>query len=158
MVLIFDSAAVINISTSKKFNYRWTGPYRITKSDPLKGTYRVSELDGAVLRDTYAGNRLKRFHAAVVLDVSSRHGTPAPSGGGDDIVNFADAFQGEDLGVENLAFEGEDRNDEVEGEDGVIEDEEQAKLRAAIPDDLPFTIIISRRQGSKQTVIREDMI
>jgi len=28
------------------------------------------------------------------------------------------------LGVENLAFEGEDGNDEVEGEDGVIEDEE----------------------------------
>jgi len=54
--------------------------------------------------------------------VSSRHGTPTPFGDGDDIVNFADAFQGEDLGVENLAFEGEDGNDEVEGEDRTIED------------------------------------
>ncbi len=86
----------------------------------------------------------------MVLDVSSRHGAPAPSGGGDgDVVNFADAFQGEDLGVENLAFEGEDGNDEIEGEDGAIEDKEQAELRAAIPDNLPFTIAIPRRQGSK---------
>jgi len=28
------------------------------------------------------------------------------------------------LGVENLIFEGEDGNDEVEGEDGIIEDKE----------------------------------
>jgi len=28
------------------------------------------------------------------------------------------------LGVENLVFKGEDKNDEVEGEDGVIKDEE----------------------------------
>ncbi len=28
----------------------------------------------------------------IVLDVSSRHGTPAPFSGGDDVVNFADAF------------------------------------------------------------------
>src|SRR6266536_1864329 len=102
MILIFNSTTTINISASKKLNYRWTKPYRITKSNPLKGTYRISELDGAVLRDTYADNRLKRFHVAMILDVSSRHGTPAPSDSGDDIVNFADAFQGEDLGVENL--------------------------------------------------------
>ncbi len=67
---------------------------------------------------------LKRFHAAVVLDVSSRYRTSAPSGDGDDIVNFADAFQGEDLSVENLIFEGENGNDKVEDEDKVIKDEE----------------------------------
>src|SRR6266511_3502377 len=111
MVLIFDSAAVINISTSKKFNYRWTGSYRITKSDPLKGTYKVSELDNAVLRDTYADNRLKRFHATVILDVSNKYRAPTLSDSEDsDIVNFADAFQKEDLHVKNLAFEEEDRN------------------------------------------------
>jgi len=92
MVLIFDSAAVINVSASKKLNYRWTGLYRIIKSDSFKGIYKVSELDGAVLRDTYANNRLKRFHAIIVLDVFSRYGTSAFSGGGDNIVNFADAF------------------------------------------------------------------
>ncbi len=93
MIRIFDCAAVINILVFKKLNYRWTGLYRITESDPLKGIYRVSELDGAVLRGMYVGNRLKRFHAVVVLDVSNRYGTPTPSNDRDgNIVNFADAF------------------------------------------------------------------
>ncbi len=59
----------------------------------------------------------------MVLDVFSRHGTFVSFGGGDDIVNFADVFQGEDLGVENLIFKKKNGNDEVEGEDGVIKDE-----------------------------------
>jgi|SRR6266498_4773654 len=93
IILIFDSATVINISVFKKFNYRWTGSYRITKSDPFKGIYKVSELDGAIFRGTYADNRLKYFHVAVILDVFSRYGAPAFSDDGDgDIVNFADAF------------------------------------------------------------------
>ena len=92
IILIFDFAAVIDILASKKFNYRWTGLYRITKSDFLKGIYKISELDGVVLRDTYVSNRLKRFHAVVVFDVFSRHGMFVSSGGGDNIVNFANAF------------------------------------------------------------------
>ncbi len=59
----------------------------------------------------------------MILDVSSRYGTPAFSDNGDDIINFADAFQGKDLGVENLAFEGEDGNNKIEGEDRAIKDE-----------------------------------
>src|SRR6266536_1012289 len=73
IILIFNSTTVINILASKKFNYRWIGLYRITKSDPFKEIYRVFELDGAVLRGTYVDNRLKHFHAAVVLDVFSRY-------------------------------------------------------------------------------------
>ena len=93
MVLIFDSIAVINILVSKKFNYRWIGLYRITKSDSFKEIYRVSELDNVVLRDTYVNNRLKHFHAAMILDVSSRYRAPASFNNEDgDIVNFADAF------------------------------------------------------------------
>src|SRR6266511_1431891 len=92
IILIFDSTTAINVSAFKKFNYRWTGLYRITKSDSLKGIYRVSELDGAVLRGTYPNNRLKRFHAAVILDVSNKHETPALSDNENDVVNFADAF------------------------------------------------------------------
>ena len=93
IILIFDSTTVINISTSKKLNYRWTGLYRITESDSFKEIYRVSELDGAVLRDTYASNRLKYFHVAVILDVFNRYKAPAFFDGGDgDVVNFADAF------------------------------------------------------------------
>jgi len=57
--------------------------------------------------------------------VFSRHGASASSDNRDsDIVNFANTFQGEDLDVKNLAFEKEDRNNKIEDEDGVIEDEE----------------------------------
>ena len=158
MILIFDSAAVINISASKKFNYRQTGLYCIIKSNPLKEIYRVFELDDAIFRGTYVNNRLKRFHAAVILDVSSRHETPAPSNNeDDDIINFADVFQGKDLGVKNLTFEGEDENNEVKDEDGAIKEKKQVELRAAISDKLPFTVIIPRRQVRGQTVMRENM-
>src|SRR6266498_2510996 len=88
MILIFDSITVINVSAFKKFNYRWTGLYRIIKSDSLKGIYRVSELDGAVLRGTYVDNRLKRFYVVVILDVSSRYKTFVSFNDRDDIVNF----------------------------------------------------------------------
>src|SRR6266511_3444551 len=89
MVLIFDFITVINILAFKKLNYRWTGSYRITESDSLKGIYRVSELDGVVFRDTYVDNRLKYFHAAIVLDVSSRYEASVLFGDrDDDIVNF----------------------------------------------------------------------
>ncbi len=93
MILIFDFTTAINVSASKKFNYRWTKSHYITESDSLKRIYRVSELNNAVFRDTYVGNRLKHFHAAVVFDVFSRYRAPALSDGGDgDVVNFADAF------------------------------------------------------------------
>ena len=54
------------------------------------------------------------------------------------------------MGVKNLIFKREDRNDEIKDQDGVIKDEEQIKLRAVISDNLLFTIVISRRQGSKE--------
>ena len=92
IILIFDSTTIINISVSKKFNYRWTGLYRITESDPFKGIYRVSELDDVILRGTYVNNKLKRFHATIILDVSNKYKTPASSDNKNNIVNFADIF------------------------------------------------------------------
>ncbi len=92
MILIFNSTTIINVLTSKKLNYRQTRLYRIIELDPLKEIYRVSELDGVVFRDMYAGNRLKRFYVIIIFDVSSRYGTPAPSNSGDNIVNFVNAF------------------------------------------------------------------
>ncbi len=60
----------------------------------------------------------------MILDVSNKHEAPTPSDDRDgDIVNFADIFQGEDLGVKNLAFERENKNDKIEGEDKVIKNE-----------------------------------
>jgi len=65
--------------------------------------------------------------------------------GKNDIVNFADTFQKEDLGVKNLIFEKENKNDKVEDEDRVIKDKKKTELRVVIFNNLLFTIVISRR-------------
>jgi hypothetical protein len=62
LVLKHDTFNVdIDKSRSKKLNWRWLGPYVISKADQLKGTYSLSELDGTELAGTYSGNRLKKF-------------------------------------------------------------------------------------------------
>src|SRR6266498_4462281 len=76
IILIFNFIAVINISAFKKLNYRWIKLYRIIKSDFFKEIYRVSELDNIIFRDTYANNKLKRFHVVIILDVFNRYKAP----------------------------------------------------------------------------------
>lgn len=61
LVLSHDTFGSMNVSSSKKLDFRWFGPFRITKAIPEKGTYILSELNGAVLKGTYAGHRLKQF-------------------------------------------------------------------------------------------------
>ena len=55
------------------------------------------------------------------------------------------------MSVKNLTFEREDRNNKIKSEDGAIKNEKQTKLRAVISNNLPFTIVIPRRQESKKT-------
>ncbi len=54
------------------------------------------------------------------------------------------------MGVKNLTFEEEDGNNKIKDENEVIEDKEQVELRAVIFNNLPFTIVIPRRQESKK--------
>ena len=56
-----DSLFTLTMSMAVKLAYRWLGPYRIHEALPEKGTYFLDELDGAVLTNTFAGNRLKEF-------------------------------------------------------------------------------------------------
>jgi hypothetical protein len=62
LVLVYD---VKNIDQDKSKNtkllYRWLGPYKVREANQLKGSYVLEELDGTLLRRTYAGNRLKQF-------------------------------------------------------------------------------------------------
>ena len=62
LVLSHDTAGSINMSAEHKLAFRWFGPFRIMEADSDKGTFVLSELDGARLRGTFAGNRLKRFY------------------------------------------------------------------------------------------------
>jgi len=62
MVLLYDKKTDIDISTVLKLRYRWLGPYKIMEADPLKETYRVTELDNVILHSTITENRLKAFN------------------------------------------------------------------------------------------------
>ncbi len=59
----------------------------------------------------------------MILDVSSKYKTPTFFDDRDNIVNFADAFQEEDLNVKNLTFKKEGKNDKIKNENKIIKDE-----------------------------------
>jgi hypothetical protein len=62
LVLVYDIRHIDkDKSRNTKLLYRWLGPYRIQRSNQLKGSYVLEELDGIPLARTYAGNRLKKF-------------------------------------------------------------------------------------------------
>ena len=62
LVLAYDVKLIDqDKSRHTKLLYRWLGPYRIREADQLKGSYVLEELDGTLVKRTYAGNRLKKF-------------------------------------------------------------------------------------------------
>jgi hypothetical protein len=62
MVVCFDSKGVMDMSNKFKLSMRWMGPYLIKEVNQEKGIYTLTELDGAQLAGTFAGNRIKRFY------------------------------------------------------------------------------------------------
>ena len=61
-VLYYDTFAVDrDKSRATKLNWRWLGPYRVATADSMKGVYTLEDMDGAKLRGTFSGNRLKKF-------------------------------------------------------------------------------------------------
>ena len=61
MVLLHNTVKDADLSSSNTLRFRWLGPYRVHR-DNGNGSYIIKELDGTVLSDSTAGNRLKRFH------------------------------------------------------------------------------------------------
>ena len=68
LVLLHNTMRHKDMSRVQKMRFKWLGPYRIKEAIPVKGTYILEELNGAVLGGTVAGNRLKRFHARPEVD------------------------------------------------------------------------------------------
>ena len=58
LVLVYKTA--ITRMTEYKFDNKWYGPYRIREVGET-GYYRLAEVDGVELKESYAGNRLKSF-------------------------------------------------------------------------------------------------
>ncbi|RDL34483.1 uncharacterized protein BP5553_07611 [Venustampulla echinocandica] len=61
IVLLHDALQEKDMSSRVKLGYRWLGPFRVAKAFPDKGTYMLEELDGTMLKGTFAGRRLKAF-------------------------------------------------------------------------------------------------
>jgi hypothetical protein len=64
IVLRHDSVREIDMSSRRKLDFRWLGPYQIYSANKEKGYYKLKELgpDGALLRGTFSGSRLKLFY------------------------------------------------------------------------------------------------
>ena len=59
-MIVYDSSLDHQHTTIRKFAKRWFGPYEVRKVFD-NGTYRLSELDGTILRVPIAGKWVKIF-------------------------------------------------------------------------------------------------
>lgn len=60
IILLHDTRRKKDIS--RKLSFKWLGLYRIWNAVKDKEMYMLEELDGSQLADTFAGDRLKKFH------------------------------------------------------------------------------------------------
>jgi len=65
LVLLHNTS--IETSHNVKLEDQWRGPYKIREVSET-GYYRLEELDGTHLAESYAGNRLKRFFSRSELE------------------------------------------------------------------------------------------
>jgi hypothetical protein len=68
LVLLHQSKNLTSRSAKAKLDDRWFGPYRILEAPQDSTFYRLEELDGTLLRATFAGKRLKWFFTRIALD------------------------------------------------------------------------------------------
>lgn len=62
IVLSYDTKLIdIDMSKKTKLAYRWLGPFRVREARQNTGSYVLEELDGTLIKRTYAGNRIKKF-------------------------------------------------------------------------------------------------
>ena len=61
LVLLYDDSLRKSKSRFTKLNDRWRGLYRIRETPEDSTYYRLEELDGTSLAQSFAGNRLRKF-------------------------------------------------------------------------------------------------
>jgi hypothetical protein len=77
LVLLHNTA--IETSHNVKLEDQWRGPYRIREVSDT-GFYRLEELEGTHLRESFAGNRLKKFFSRGALAVANPKSDEIESG------------------------------------------------------------------------------
>ena len=60
-LVLFNSKQQTSRTRSSKLSDRWSGPYRIIELPEDSTFYRLEELDGVRLTESFAGNRLRKF-------------------------------------------------------------------------------------------------
>jgi hypothetical protein len=75
IVLLHDTQRQKDISSNRKFRYRWLKPFRVSKAIHEKGIYLLEKLNGIPCRGTFAGNRLKPFYPRTQIKYSRIQGT-----------------------------------------------------------------------------------
>ena len=63
VVVVYNSRFDTDYSLKSKLAFWWLGPYKIREAYKEKGTYILEELDGTLIKGTYAGRRLKIWHS-----------------------------------------------------------------------------------------------
>ncbi|KAK6215417.1 putative gag-pol poly protein [Colletotrichum tabaci] len=101
LVLVFDVQRKIDMSTSRKLDYYWQGPYRIHSVAPNGSSFQLENLAGEVITGaTYAGNRLKKF-------LKSKNGLylspDEPDLRGDFATDLTDILQNDDPSTDQAA-------------------------------------------------------
>ncbi|EUC27203.1 hypothetical protein COCCADRAFT_112306, partial [Bipolaris zeicola 26-R-13] len=61
LVLVWDAIKQIDMSSSRKLDDRWLGPYRVRDARPDKGYYRLEDLNGVPFPSTTRADRMKAF-------------------------------------------------------------------------------------------------
>ena len=68
MVLFHDTQRQKNVSSNRKFRYRWLRSFRVFKAIHEKGIYLLKELNRISYRGTFTGNRLKPFYPRTQME------------------------------------------------------------------------------------------
>jgi hypothetical protein len=61
LVLRRDNKRDVDMSRREKLSFRWLGPYRVRDVVEDRGTYLLEEMDGTLLRGTFAADALRPF-------------------------------------------------------------------------------------------------
>lgn len=60
LVLVYHNVRKIDMSSFRKLQYRWEGPYKVRRIED-RDTYFLETLDGVPIRTPYTPNRVKKF-------------------------------------------------------------------------------------------------
>jgi len=138
-----DLVLVKNVQLDKgfgrKLEFRWLGPYKIVEAYPDRNYYQLAELDGAQLKTTTHGDRLKKYHQP-----ETRESTPES--------DAMDVDEGLNVEIYDSAHESDERSENAQ----TSEDDESPSAPPMAPS-RRSSRLIDRRERERQRRIVEGL-